>query len=250
MTAGWRPSGGSTISEVKPNVRVPHSLRKNVSVVAARVAPVYCWTARARNCSCGSDSWVANACGRSRGMPRMSSVLYVPAMAGSPHDVRGAFQFGFLASAVSCSAGVRRNSGNCAISSAVGGRACCPPGPPPPPPPPPCPRCAFALGGPSPSWPSEANGTDAAKSAATERIVDALEVIVCSPSNGIDGDGVRGRSIGDTGAARDSPKNSWFARSREGSPLEHANAVFSRSSRPPAPNGRTTDMRYTAVPRC
>ncbi len=32
-------------------------------------------TARARNWSCGSDSWLPSACGRSRGMPRMSSVL-------------------------------------------------------------------------------------------------------------------------------------------------------------------------------
>src|SRR5688572_23580775 len=76
----------------------------------------------------------------------MSSVLYVPAMAGSPHDVRGAFQFGFLASAVCCSAGVRRDTGSAAISSAVGGLAAWPPGPPPP-----APRPPRAGGGPSPS---------------------------------------------------------------------------------------------------
>ncbi len=178
MTAGWRPSGGSTISEVKPNVRVPHSLRKNVSVVAARVAPVYCWTARARNCSCGSDSWVASACGRSRGMPRMSSVLYVPARAGSPHDVRGAFQFGFLASAVCCSAGVRRSAGNCAISSAVGARAGCPPGPAPGAA---CPRCAPALGGPSPSCASSVTGTEATSSAAIVADKRVFSVMWCSP---------------------------------------------------------------------
>ena len=48
---------------------------REISVVAARVAPVYCETARARNWSCGNDSWLPSACGRSRGMPRMSSVL-------------------------------------------------------------------------------------------------------------------------------------------------------------------------------
>src|SRR5688572_24378917 len=95
-------------------------------------------------------------------MPRMSSVLYVPASAGSPHDVRGAFQFGFLASAVCCSAGVRRSAGSCAICSAVGGGVgggppCRAPAPAPAP---------LAGGGPSPSCAHSVADVETASNAA------------------------------------------------------------------------------------
>ena len=120
---GITPFGGSITIEAQPNVRVPRSLRRNVSRLTALNFCCSSPLARARNSSGEIDSGRLARRGDRRGSSASAStaaacrhaVHVVGAelalqMSGSPHDVRGAFQLGLLNLAMSCSAGIDRSS--------------------------------------------------------------------------------------------------------------------------------------------
>src|SRR5262245_4628803 len=74
-------------SEVWRNVRVPVSLRKPPARLASRSRPCLSVANRLLNSSSVRYRRVPKSAARSRGTPRMSSLVHAPAMSGSPQGV-------------------------------------------------------------------------------------------------------------------------------------------------------------------